>query len=906
MYKYWGKYAEKTGEVHLAVYHCLDVSLMFKYTITHSKSWARAVTAGYTLPFDKVLRQGMLGCAMHDLGKLSVPFQLKKKLLNIATIINPSWIGVTCENQNKYYHGEQVIRFCNEEISSYTNGAIDEVEHLGRKTELSKFLLGIGGHHGVDVNLELSETKNNISRNLKDFHEINSSSALDCDREARIEYMTWCFKNIMKEDIEFIELPEAYYGLLSICDWLASTEGMLNYSSMSMPLENYCKQAWPSIVTAVQNSGIMSRKVKAKDWREIYPQFKKQNPIQKKANKISLDSKSSLVIVESGTGSGKSETALHMAARMLHGAMEEGNLIFASPTIATADAMFLRIKKDAVKIFGSGVSVSLANSKVKSNEDYTKHKQGSGIYDVSGRPQSICDKWLQHNKMMSIISNVCVCTVDYVMNAMFGTKHRNVKLSQLAKCVLVIDEVHSYDDYMTTIIKEVVRFIINNGGSVILLSATMSDAQKQEFIEVVNPSKCKLLGPVKGSKKICRDKRYPLVTVVDENKYRSYKVKVGKGDYDNKTVRFKTEYSPDCMPSDKVLKDALDRSRRGQKVVFMMNVVSDAQKVYNSIMMKADKDDVVVLSHSKFTIGHRKKNDKRIMEIADNSDETSYNKNGCIVIATQVIEQSLDLDFDYAVIQICPIDSLFQRIGRLWRRIVKRRIAEMGTAECLILMPNDIDNAKMYGKSIFVYENAGAMWRTAKLIEKKKNKKISFPKAYRTWMAMIYNPSYRLKRLPVTIKEKQDKYDKSVSQAKKVASGRMGMKTSEVFMSGNNNIETLTRDLVLKREIHLIEQVGDKFFCLANGKEIIHPEKSSLPEKEALDEYHNILELCSISLYEYEVQNLFLERESKLFEVTPAKYEKGFALVTKLTSEYIIRGVKNDYLYDNKVGFRKF
>jgi CRISPR-associated endonuclease/helicase Cas3 len=160
-----------------------------------------------------------------------------------------------------------------------------------------------------------------------------------------------------------------------------------------------------------------------------------------------------------------------------------------------------------------------------------------------------------------------------------------------------------------------------------------------------------------------------------------------------------------------------------------MNLVDDAQRLARLLRGKTTLP--VDVFHARYRFSDRKDKEKATLA---HYGRKAPRDSGRILVATQVIEQSLDLDFDWMLTQICPVDLLFQRLGRLHRHQRDSRPAGFELPRCTVLSVEDED----YDLHKLIYGNTRVLWRTEKLLSGSGVTRIVFPDAYRDWIKQVY------------------------------------------------------------------------------------------------------------------------------------------------------------------------
>jgi CRISPR-associated endonuclease/helicase Cas3 len=284
-----------------------------------------------------------------------------------------------------------------------------------------------------------------------------------------------------------------------------------------------------------------------------------------------------------------------------------------------------------------------------------------------------------------------------------------------------VDEVHAYDNYMYGLLEEVIREQKKLGGSVILLSATLPLIQKEKLL--------KAWGTGINEETPPKETPYPLITssLLEEP------VTVAPREHPKAfDVSVELSYSKELAFTDETISQIVKFAKSGASICVICNVVADAQSLAKKVSEKVPNNIEVDIFHSRYRFEDRKKKEDAVIKQYGKDGE----RKGRILIATQVVEQSLDIDFDWMVTQHCPADLLFQRLGRLHRhsKHSTKRPFDFKDRKITVILP---ENELEYGGTGMVYKNVLALWKTQKLLES--TNIIAFPKAYREWIEEVYD-----------------------------------------------------------------------------------------------------------------------------------------------------------------------
>lgn len=561
----------------------------------------------------------------------------------------------------------------------------------------------VGAHHGKPISIDsMMET------DLIKLYPVNFYGSESDDEIKEIWHNSWI--NILNDAMELSgiesldELPKIsskaqvlLSGLLIVSDWISSN----NVYFPLIPLDEYGDETmYPYRV----NNG----------WKQIdFPDvwyseinmmdediFKKRfgflpNEVQKCIIQAVNDSKTpGIYILEAQMGVGKTEAALG-AAEVLAFRHQAGGIFFGLPTQATSNGLFKRLYEWGEKVSEETVnSIKLAHGSAEFNTEYNKlcKRVNSCVNDVEDKETGMeIHPWFQGNKK-ALLADFVVGTIDQFLMASLRRKHFMLRHLGLAGKVIIIDECHAYDAYMSTYLKRSLMWMAAYGVPVILLSATLPQNRRKKLIECYVKAYSKYyLGERKPNISYnqldCNDNaNYPVLTWSDGM---SVNQKCIEQETPDKTVKIKRINSVEKMICllDERLKD-------GGCACIITNTVKYAQKIYSEC--KNSMEDVnIILYHAQFTMPDRFKKEESLLKQMGKSSMNS-DRNRLILIGTQVLEQSLDYDADVMITQLCPVDLLLQRIGRLHRHHKRdgtlkgySRPKRLKNPECIILYEQD-------------------------------------------------------------------------------------------------------------------------------------------------------------------------------------------------------------------------
>ncbi|MDJ0390902.1 CRISPR-associated helicase Cas3' [Roseomonas sp. E05] len=486
-------------------------------------------------------------------------------------------------------------------------------------------------------------------------------------------------------------------GIVNVADWLGSGAP---YASPRHAPERYWRYARRSARRAVRRAGLVAASPRPEGgFRQLYP-GKAPTPLQMTADTLELPAGPILVVVEEAAGGGKTEAAMALASRMLAAGKGSG-VYMALPTTATADAQAVRQAEIASLLYEEGnapPSVMLAHSAAT-----------DGVLAESDRERLA---WLSDDRRRRLLSDLCVGTVDQALLAALPSKFAAVRILGLVGKVLVIDEAHAYDSYTGTLLAALLELHAALGGSAVLLSATLPRETKAALCAAFARG-AGLPGP---EEEVLARPAFPLVTVVSGDGTRAEEPDPAPRAPPDKEIAF--------VRSEAEAEEAiLAAVREGLCVAWVRNTVDQA--IASGRALLARHPDVTVL-HSRFPESDRGRVTGEILRRFGRASGGGERCGG-VVVATAVIEQSLDLDFDLIVVDLKPVEGIVQTLGRARRHARDARGNPLpdGAPDqrphrpMLVLSPDhrgELEESwyrQALGHADFVHRDTGVLWRTA-------------------------------------------------------------------------------------------------------------------------------------------------------------------------------------------------
>ena len=656
-FQYWGKTnqrgeEEKRLEVHLLPYHLLDVAACGEVLLEKSPRLLAYFSTQMGMSFDNAKRFLVFMLALHDVGKFSHRFQsLSPEAMNALGLECPSG------NYNPRHDTAGYIAY-HDFLSPLLTSALGLSEINHHKESLSTVARAIFGHHG----------KPPIEADVPNPFE-------SAQQKAALLFFSECFdlfdvKNLQwpefTEEIEdnFKNLSWTIAGFAVASDWFGSASEIFEYQIEEEPLTNYWEKTKNRAEKIVRDSGVLPEPVR-KDIRfsSVFPNISTPRPMQKFADNTKIPSVPAMYIIEDATGSGKTEAAVVLAGRMMSAGLADG-IYIGLPTMATANQMYERVTEFYRALYDtdSQPSVVLAHGKKRFNDTFNRSvsfgKRMSNPVELThdNPSEAICKTWVGDSNRKALLASVGIGTIDQAMLSILQVKFQSLRLLGLFGKILIVDEVHAYDTYMSNIILELITFHASRGGSLILLSATLPSSIRKQLV-------CAFRKGRGLEFDIPNSNTYPLVTSVGTEAVLHEDISAAKGrDQSHKLVLLDDEND--------VIKEILGAVYEGKCVCWIRNTVRDAIDAFDRLEQEVDLEDLQ-LFHARFALQDRQEIEKDIL-MRFGKKSNSDQRKGRIVIATQVIEQSLDVDFDLLVSDLAPIDLLIQRAGRQHRHARKR------------------------------------------------------------------------------------------------------------------------------------------------------------------------------------------------------------------------------------------
>lgn len=465
----------------------------------------------------------------------------------------------------------------------------------------------LGQHHGFSPNLALYQANS----------EVLGGQAWQAQRTELLTQL----KQALAADFPVIKdaiQARVLAGLATVADWIGS--GAL----FEDPHEDW----QPKIEQVLDLAGFIQPQMKpALSFSDVFVFTPKDTQVKL----IEAVTQPGVYVLEAPMGLGKTEAALYAAYQLLEKKMATG-IYFALPTQLTSDKIHERVNTFLTRILDDE-SLNKQALLVHGNAWLKQFEMGG-----EGNPGG---SWFAQGKR-GILAPFAVGTVDQALMAVMNVKHGFVRTFGLAGKVVILDEVHSYDTFTGTILDALVKALRQLHCTVIILSATLTQERRARLLGITPEANT-----------------YPLITAQPT-----------VGEFEEIGVEKMADVSVAIghQPEVNAVEEVLRRAEEGQQILWIENTVKEAQDLYQKLAARASEIGVACgLLHSRFIKADRTANEESWVMYFGKDGSSARLEQGRILVGTQVLEQSLDIDADFLVTRIAPTDMLLQRIGRLWR-----------------------------------------------------------------------------------------------------------------------------------------------------------------------------------------------------------------------------------------------
>ncbi|EKK7717164.1 CRISPR-associated helicase Cas3' [Cronobacter dublinensis] len=799
---YWGKARQgenhQGDEYHLLQWHSLDVAACGYVMVMENRFNAASLFAALGIHERETAATffAWLLC-WHDIGKFSRLFQQKY----CHEALDHGQRDVSDSHHHHTVTGTWLWRHhLGDTAAQSVTGPLSARE---RKRVLDRWIPTVMGHHGKPVSYENCHN---------DFLAEDIEAAQAFARAAQTLFPAVTLPQAWN-DASWREsfLPQSWLvsALVVLADWVGSGNHFFPWVAGEMPLARYWARAVAQAQNALRLLPPASDVAPFKGIDTLFPFITAPTPLQQHALELTINTSGPhLFILEDVTGAGKTEAALVLAHRLMAAGQARG-LYIGLPTMATANAMYARMERAWLRLYreGSHPSLVLAHSARKLSASFNASLWASELLpNESGDEASAfegCAAWFAGSPKKALLAETGVGTLDQAMMAVMAFKHQNLRLLGLNDKVLIADEIHSYDAYMSHVVEKLVETRARYGNATILLSATLSQTQRDRLIAAFY----KGLNTTRESPRLGPDD-YPWVTHLHAQGIDGQRVAM--------RAQVQRRVGIGWMADEAACLDKIERvAREGGCIGWIRNSVDDAVNSYRELIRRGNiPEENIILFHSRFAFIDRNKKEEATLEWF--GKENAVNRSGKVIISTQVIEQSIDIDLDYLISDLAPIDLLIQRAGRLQRHTrdkqgqLKLTGADERPAPRLDILappwqaqPDKTWLSAAMRNTSYVYPAHSRLWLTQRVL--REQGEIRMPEAARLLIEAVYGEEIDV---PEGMKRSEDValadyYSQRAIASKYEISLNVGYSVESAELWGSDvstRIGELTIDLWLARE----------------------------------------------------------------------------------------------------------
>ena len=508
-------------------------------------------------------------------------------------------------------------------------------------------------------------------------------------------------------------------GFVNLADWIGSNQTIFAYAEPGDPFRYLDEVARPRASRAVETAGIgLSTAAPASGLRGLTGLDLTPSPLQAWAEAVDLPEGPLLILVEETTGGGKTEAALILAQRLMAQA-RAGGLYVALPTQATANAMYRRLGAIHRRMFTADARPSLALAHGGARLDAAfrasivevgadEPSYGGGTADADETASAACAAWIADDRRRAFFADVGAGTIDQAFLAVLPSKFAALRLLGLSRRILIVDEAHCYGAYESEELRGLVCFHAAHGGTTIVLSATLASKIRDGLVAAFRNG----AGAPQGAREIALDwpAAYPAATVVARDGEPRVTALETRADRRGR-VAVRRMGTPEAAVA--AIREA---AACGAAVAWIRNTVDD---VLEGARALAEAGLEPTVFHARFAMIDRQAIEARVTDTFGR-DSTPQIRRGRVIVASQVIEQSLDLDFDLVVTDLAPVDLVIQRAGRLWRHAGRPR--PIAGPNLLVVSPEPGREVgadwfrALFPKAAHVYPDHALIWTSARVL----------------------------------------------------------------------------------------------------------------------------------------------------------------------------------------------
>ncbi len=721
----WAKADKNTPNFHRLLYHLIDVGSTARALWPVIAAPIRADLATW-LGLNEVQAGHLIAfwAALHDLGKASPAFQYHQSLPTerrqaVREMLEQQGLNIP--------FGADMTPPRHEVISTW---ALKNEPHFHTLPGLSQFaarLIGqaLGGHHGHWPNAEKLDAVRDCHRGDRAWAEVRRALVDDLIQIFQPPDVPALSRRKREDNIAMT----LFSGFVTLADWIASNSDFFPYEHdpiVALPeykqtSSNLARRALERICWHIQPP------LETFNFAEIFG-FERNAIQQTIRHELAGCVAPSLAIIELPMGGGKTEAAFDTAMEWAQCQGTSG-LYVAMPTMATSNQMYLRASDFLQKLFGPATATLLVHSAAFLQRSELQPAGATEPIEERAGEHAADLTWFLPSKK-SLLAPFGVGTVDQTLLGVLQTKHSFLRLFALSHKVVIFDEVHAYDSYMNTLFERLLKWLHAVQCSVVILSATLPQRTRQSLIKAYA-----------GEAVNIPDKAYPRVTWVDGEE------EVGGCELPSPETQI---LAYDWLDNtDIAIAERLRIELQfGGCAAVICNTVARAQDLYKYLRdadLLSDTDQLL-LFHARTPFYWRDRTERHVLGFfGPGKDKNRVNpqrpKPGqrVILIATQVIEQSLDLDFDVMISELAPIDLLLQRAGRLHRHAVNNPLRWTAERRLWIAAPPEKNGLPRFDQRTTSVYDLSMLYRTWLIMRHRTTSSIVIPGDLQALIDAVYS-----------------------------------------------------------------------------------------------------------------------------------------------------------------------
>ena len=748
--RFWAKTTDqkdnpqRQNAFHPLICHLIDVgaaaNALWEKVLPENIKKRLAKSFGLEHELDKAGRLIAFLIGLHDLGKCSPPFALRGEYDKLAQRNKQTVRLLDVYRDTQYFCSgfKKATDAPHSFVTSVVLPPILETKYQFQPLLAKNIAEIIGGHHGTFPD------RGYLTKNIGDQYCGNEHWRV-AQREI-VETLAGLFAI----EGDYSHLPNKkldddnnatamiFAGLTTVADWIGSNVDFFkcevkdSTEPFSIDLGDYFEKSKQNADEALETLGWTNwiGETGEKTFSELFPIIENQRHLQIVAEEIvkngALDAVG-IAVIESPMGEGKTEAAMYLAD-VWNAKLATRGIYFALPTQATSNQMFGRISEFLETRFaGEDLNIQLllqhghSSISAEFGETIKNFRNIRNTYDDAGaagqhkHSNVAAAEWFTYRKK-GLLVPFGVGTIDQILLSVLQTKHVFVRLFGLAHKTIIIDEVHAYDAYMSTLLERLLEWLAALDSPVVILSATLPKKKRDSLIKAY----------LRGLGKISAEET---PTSADEDSYP--RISYATANTPDGTFKIRgLETSPqntktlylEWKTEENFVEDLKRKLKDGGCAAIICNTVDKAQTLFAQLAgdqffqgLSSDGEPKLDLLHARFRFKDREEREQRSLKRfgKPNEDKKSpHRPHTAVLIATQIIEQSLDFDFDLMISELAPADLLLQRAGRLQRHERDRYVGfREKPALWLIKPPTDAEgelivnnNSPDFGKSGFVYD----------------------------------------------------------------------------------------------------------------------------------------------------------------------------------------------------------